>query len=61
MKITKKETRVSVRITPYQETQLDLISEKLSIKRSTLVRFAIDQLIKNYSDLQLEQVQKEVD
>ena len=42
MKITKKETRVSVRITPYQETQLDLISEKLSIKRSTLVRYAIE-------------------
>ena len=44
MKITKKETRVSVRITPYQETQLDLISEKLGIKRSTLVRYAIDNL-----------------
>ncbi|MFR4921059.1 MAG: ribbon-helix-helix domain-containing protein [Segatella copri] len=56
MKITKKETRVSVRITPYQETQLDLISEKLSIKRSTLVRYAIDKLIGSYNDLQLEQI-----
>lgn len=54
MKITKKETRVSVRITPYQETQLDLISEKLGIKRSTLVRYAIDNLISSYNDLQLE-------
>lgn len=56
MKITKKETRVSVRITPYQETQLDLISEKLGIKRSTLVRYAIDNLIGSYNDLQLEQI-----
>lgn len=53
MKITKKETRVSVRITPYQETQLDLISEKLGIKRSTLVRYAIDNLISSYNDLQV--------
>jgi predicted DNA-binding protein len=56
MKITKKETRVSVRITPYQETQLDVISEKLGIKRSTLVRYAIDNLISSYNDLQLEQI-----
>lgn len=56
MKIAKKETRVSVRITPEQENMLDLICNELDIKRSTLVRFAIDQLIKNYSDLQLEQV-----
>ena len=56
MKITKKETRVSVRITPCQETQLNLISEKLGIKRSTLVRYAIDNLISSYNDLQLEQI-----
>lgn len=61
MKITKKETRVSVRITTYQETQLDLISEKLGIKRSTLVRYAIDNLISSYNDLQLEQIQKETE
>lgn len=61
MKIAKKETRVSVRITPEQENMLDLICNELDIKRSILVRFAIDQLIKNYSDLQLEQVQKKVD
>lgn len=61
MKITKKETRVSVRITPYQETQLDLICEKLGIKRSTLVRYAIDNLISSYNDLQLEQIQKETE
>ena len=61
MKITKKETRVSVRITPYQETQLDLISEKLGSKRSTLVRYAIDNLISSYNDLQLEQIQKETE
>lgn len=61
MKITKKETRVSVRITPYQKTQLDLISEKLGIKRSTLVRYAIDNLISSYNDLQLEQIQKETE
>ena len=61
MKIAKKETRVSVRITPEQENMLDLICNELDIKRSTLVRYAIDQVIKSYNDLQLEQVQKEVD
>lgn len=61
MKIAKKETRVSVRITPEQENMLDSICNELDIKRSTLVRYAIDQVIKSYNDLQLEQVQKEVD
>lgn len=61
MKVTKKETRVSVRITPNQETMLDAICEKLDIKRSTLVRYAIDKLISDYNDLQLEQIQKEAE
>lgn len=61
MKIAKKETRVSVRITPEQENMLDSICNELDIKRSTLVRYAIDNLISSYNDLQLEQVQKEVD
>lgn len=56
MKIAKKETRVSVRITPEQENMLDSICNELDIKRSTLVRYAIDQVIKSYNDLQLEQV-----
>lgn len=61
MKVTKKETRVSVRITPNQETMLDAICEKLDIKRSTLVRYAIDKLISDYNDIQLEQIQKETE
>ena len=61
MKIAKKETRVSVRITPEQENMLDSICNELDIKRSTLVRYAIKKKKKSYNDLQLEQVQKEVD
>ena len=61
MKIAKKETRVSVRITPEQENMLDLICNELDIKRSTLVRYAIDNLISSYNDLQLEQIQKETE
>ena len=61
MKIAKKETRVSVRITPEQENMLDSICNELDIKRSTLVRYAIDKLIGSYNDLQLEQIQKETE
>ena len=55
-KLTSKDIRVSVRISPNQDQMLDTISEELEIKRSTLVRYAIDQVIKSYNDLQLEQV-----
>ena len=55
-KLTSKDIRVSVRISPNQDQMLDTIAKELEIKRSTLVRYAIDQVIKSYSDLQLEQV-----
>lgn len=61
MNVTTKETRVSVRISPEQGQMLNTIVKELDIKRSTLVRYAIDQLIKNWNDLQLEQVQKEIE
>lgn len=57
-KITTKDIRVSVRISPNQDKMLDTIAEELDIERSTLVRYAINQVIKSYNDLQLEQVQK---
>ena len=60
-KITTKDIRVSVRISPNQDKMLDTIAEELDIKRSTLVRYAINQIIKSYNDLQLEQVQKETE
>lgn len=60
-KITTKDTRVSVRISPNQDQMLKQITTELQIKRSTLVRFAIDQIISNYNDLQLEQVQKKAE
>ena len=60
-KLTSKDIRVSVRISPNQDQMLDTIAEELEIKRSTLVRDAIDQVIKSYNDLQLEQVQKETE
>ena len=60
-KLTPKNIRVSVRISPNQDQMLDTIAEELEIKRSTLVRYAIDQVIKSYNDLQLEQVQKETE
>lgn len=58
-KLTCKDVRVSVRVTPNQDQMLKIITEEMNIKRSTLVRYAIDQLINSYNDLQLQQVQKE--
>ena len=60
-KLTSKDIRGSVRIRPNQGQVLDTIAEELEIKRNTLVRYAIDQVIKSYNDLQLEQVQKETE
>lgn len=60
-KLTSKDIRVSVRISPNQDQMLNQIAEELEIKRSTLVRYAIDQVIKSYNDLQLEQIQKETE
>lgn len=60
-KLTSKDIRVSVRISPNQDQMLNQIAKELEIKRSTLVRYAIDQVISNYNDLQLEQVQKETE
>lgn len=60
-KLTSKDIRVSVRISPNQDQMLNQIAKELEIKRSTLVRYAIDQVINSYNDLQLEQVQKETE
>lgn len=60
-KLTSKDIRVSVRISPNQDQMLNTIAKELEIKRSTLVRYAIDQVINSYNDLQLEQVQKETE
>lgn len=60
-KLTSKDIRVSVRISPNQDQMLNQIAKELEIKRSTLVRYAIDQVISSYNDLQLEQVQKETE
>lgn len=60
-KITSKDARVSVRVSPNQDQMLKTISKDMNIKRSTLVRYAIDQIINNYNDLQLEQIQKETE
>lgn len=60
-KLTSKDARVSVRVSPNQDQMLKTISKDMNIKRSTLVRYAIDQVIKSYNDLQLEQIQKETE
>ena len=60
-KITTKDIRVSVRISPNQDKMLDTIAEELDIKRSTLVRYSINQVINSYNYLHLEQVQKETE
>lgn len=60
-KLTSKDARVSVRVSPNQDQMLNQIAKELDIKRSTLVRYAIDQVINSYNDLQLEQIQKETE
>lgn len=60
-KVTNKDIRVSVRVSPNQELMLETISKDINVRVSTLVRYAIDKLIKEYNDLQLEQVQKKAE
>lgn len=60
-KLTCKDIRVSVRVTPNQDQMLKTIAQDMNIKRSTIVRYAINQLISSYNDLQLEQIQKETE
>lgn len=60
-KLTSKDIRVSVRISPSQDQMLNTLVKELRVKRSTLVRYAIDKVISSYNDLQLEQIQKEAE
>lgn len=52
-KINCKDIKLSVRVNPHQDQMLKAISDDMKIRRSTLVRYAIDQLINNYNDIQL--------
>ena len=50
MKIDKKEKRITVRLTPNQNQVLKEIATKAKVKKSAVIRCALNQLIKQYND-----------
>lgn len=47
-KTTNKEAQLRVRLTPHQSFMLDDMCEKLDITKSALIRYILDQFIKQY-------------
>lgn len=48
-KSNNKDRKITVRLTPHQSFMLDEMSNALEIKKSVLVRYALDQFIDTYS------------
>lgn len=49
-KSTNKEAQLRVRLTPHQSFKLDEMCDKLEITKSALIRYILDQFIKQYED-----------
>lgn len=47
-KSINKDARITVRLTPYQEQELNTISGDLKLSRSALLRRVLDNFIDNY-------------
>lgn len=47
-KSVNKDSRVTVRLTPYQEQELNTISSDLKMSRSALLRRILDKFIEDY-------------
>lgn len=50
MKKQKKETRITVRLTPNQDFMLDEISSKINKSKSAVIRYLINNLVKQYDN-----------
>lgn len=49
-KTLNKETQLRVRLTPHQSFMLDEMCSRLELTKSALVRYMIDQFIKEYNN-----------
>ena len=49
-KTLNKETQLRVRLTPHQSFMLDEMCARLELTKSSLVRYIIDQFIKEYDN-----------
>ena len=47
-KSTNKEQKITVRLTPHEALMLNEMSSKLSVTKSTLIRFILDNFINQY-------------
>lgn len=50
-KTTNKSSRITVRLTPYQEQELNRMSKDLQLPKAKLVRYFISDYIKKYKDV----------
>lgn len=49
-KSNNKERKLNVRITPHQSFMLDEMCEQFELTKSALIRYILDQFIKQYED-----------
>ena len=50
MKTNKKDKRITVRLTPNQDFMLDEISNKIGKSKSVIMRYIINDFIKQYNN-----------
>ena len=55
-KNTNNESRISVRLSNSQSLELDRISKELNVRKSALIRFAVDNLILQYENQNNESI-----
>lgn len=49
-KSSNKEAQLRVRLTPHQSLMLDEMCEQFELTKSALIRYILDQFIKQYED-----------
>lgn len=49
-KSSNKERKLNVRVTPHQSLMLDEMCEQFELTKSALIRYILDQFIKQYED-----------
>ena len=49
-KSSNKEAQLRVRLTPHQSLMLDEMCEQFELTKSALIRYILDQFIKQYKD-----------
>ncbi len=50
-KSSNKEAQLRVRLTPHQSLMLDEMCEQFELTKSALIRYILDQFIKQYEDI----------